>query len=212
MAILGYTQKPVLAPSGVKVGTVTIDATELQRIDGLTSNVQEQLNNKPNIADGVDPFVYVYSRAQADSIVPFTTPVQNNTAILHNGTGSLTTIFTGAIPANSITATGQFDILAIFAYTGTASKVIQVKLGSTAVIQTSPTTQPSGIYPQTIVNQNSLTNQIAGNLGAGWGSSSSAHQTFTFNTATEIPVTVAVNVPVGETATLLFLRVRAIKR
>lgn len=175
-------------------------------------SIRIALNDKVSKADSISPFTYVYSKSQVDSIIPFTTPVQSNSAILHNGTGSATTIFTGSIPANSITATGQFDILAIFSFSGTASKVIQVKFGASAVIQVAPTTQISGVYPQTIANQNSLTNQVAGNLGAGLGNSSSAAQTFSLNETQAIPVTVVCNVPVGETATLLFLRVRAIKR
>lgn len=83
MAIWGYTQKPVLAPSGVKVGAVILDATELQRIDGLTSNVQEQLNNKPNIGDGVDPFTYVYSKSFFEA-----TALTDAATITWNGTTS----------------------------------------------------------------------------------------------------------------------------
>lgn len=202
---------------GIKVGRTfpkTIVANELKTLVGIdtTQTIKEQLDAKPNISDGVNPFTYVYSKAQVDSIIPFTTPVQSNSAILHNGTGSATTIFTGSIPANSITATGQFDILAVFSFSGTASKVIQVKFGASAVIQVAPTTQISGAYLQTIANVNSLSSQVAWNLGAGLGNSSSAAQTFTIDETQNIPVTVVCNVPVGETATLLFLRVRAIKR
>jgi len=216
MAISLYSQetaKTVITKPGINSKVpVTATSEKINLIKNLTSDAQAQLNLKANKADSISPWTYVYSKQEVADLIPFTTPVQSNTEILHNGTGSLTTIFTGSIPAGSITTTGQFDVLAIFGYSGTASKVIQVKFGSNAVIQTSPTTQLSGVYPQTIANQNSLTNQIAGNLGAGLGSSSSGFQRFTFNTAAEIPVTVAVNVPVGESATLLFLRVRAIKR
>lgn len=193
---------------------LTPTGTELNTLYGIdtTKTIKEQLDAKPNISDGVNPFTYVYSKAQVDSIIPFTTPVQSNSAILHNGTGSATTIFTGSIPANSITTTGQFDILAIFSFSGTTSKVIQVKFGASAVIQVAPTTQISGAYLQTIANANSLSSQVAWNLGAGLGNSSSVAQTFTIDETQDVPVTVVCNVPVGETATLLFLRVRAIKR
>lgn len=71
MIVCVNAQKEVVIPNGAKVGTtitgvVTLSDSEFKNLDGTTSNIQEQLTGKADLAnaDTID----IYSRAQVDSI------------------------------------------------------------------------------------------------------------------------------------------------
>jgi hypothetical protein len=66
--IAGFAQKPLLAPNGLKVGSTVISATEVQALDGVTSNVQTQLNTKGDLATAIESTTLFYTKKEVQNI------------------------------------------------------------------------------------------------------------------------------------------------
>lgn len=165
-------------------------------------NKTESDNKFVSKSDSVNPFLYVYSKTQTDSINRRVIAVMDGRTYSHTGNTTKTVIFTRTLPGGVMGANGSLYITALFAANNTAnSKNIEVQIngvpiGSTAV----GTSGQSNKATWWLINQDSVTVQRGGALGttgASFGSTSTAVVNTTINTAATMTITVSYQLTVG---------------
>ncbi|MBV5313776.1 MAG: hypothetical protein JZU47_10800 [Prolixibacteraceae bacterium] len=200
---------------GLKVDNTTITNTQIKKIPDI--------DLKSNKADEVNYNIYVYSKAQTDSIAALKAPkltavykvISDNAQHTAVNTLAETTIFTGTIPANSIGANGSFHIYALLSMVNSAnSKLFKVKLNGTQIGAISATTF-SSYYATWSIKNRSLTSQLSmiptSGSSSGYTGHTSAVQTYSLNTAADMTLTVTVTMGVNtETAGIEALEVLAV--
>lgn len=156
---------------------------------------------------GIDPndTVLAYSKADVDGLIAKSvfSEVLVSTPVLHNGTGTSTKIFETTIdPKLGVEGWMKFAFYA--SMTGTNAHTFSVRVSNQSILQLAPTTTPSLKVENLLYNKNNVTKQGAGNLGGGYGTSSSALLNFDGLIDTSAPMLVAVwcNATIGDSFTI----------
>jgi len=170
------------------------------KVVGLTTAETDALYNK--IADNVDPIAtgLIYSADNVDTLLRSTLHriAGINVDKTSTGTTSSVTVHTMVIPANSIGANGEFHIIGrSFSVGSGGTKYCSINLNGVQVGKSQmSTSQLSDSWYFTIVNKNSLTNQVGNHTSDGtsvrFGTYSQVISNYTFNTAVDVTVTLIV--------------------
>lgn len=146
-----------------------------------------------------------YNKVQIDTLIAKSvfSEVLVSTPILHNGTGSSVKIFETTIdPKLGVEGWMKFAFYA--SMTGTNAHTFSVRVSNQSIIQLAPTTTPSLKVENLLYNKNNVTKQGAGNLGAGYGTSSLALLNFDGVIDTSAPMLVSVwcSATIGDSFTI----------
>lgn len=197
------TAKTKLTKPGINSNiAITTTSEKINLLSNVTSDVQTQLDNKINAVDSINPFTYIYTKAQVDSINRRVIAIMDGRTYSHTGNTTKTVIFTGTLPGGVMGANGSMYITALFAANNTAnSKNIEVQIngvpiGSTAVGASGQSNKATWW----LINQNSTTSQKGGPLGttgASFGSTSTAVVSTSINTDAPMTFTISYQLTVG---------------
>lgn len=147
--------------------------------------------------------IHSSSDALALQAMPF---AQNAVSSSHTGDTTETALATITIPAGTIGANGQVEVIALWSVTNNAnSKTLKVKLGATAFTSVSTTSTGSFQTYTRIANRNSQASQVAMAFGAGnaFASSGGANTTAAIDTSVDTTLTLTGTLAVGtDTVTL----------
>lgn len=157
--------------------------------------------------DGIDPTdtVLAYSKADIDVLIAKSvfSEVLVSTPVLHNGTGVSTKIFETTIDPN-LGVDGWMKFSFYASMTGSNQHTFSVRVSNQSILQLAPTTTPSLKVENLLYNKNNVTKQGAGNLGGGYGTSSSALLNFDGVIDTSAPMLISVwcNATIGDSFTI----------
>ena len=158
----------------------------------------------PQVSEG--EAIEIYSKSEINALLfAFSkTVLFSNTKLTHTGNTNETQVFSGTIPANSISANGYFEILVLTSSTvnTTNLKTLTLKINgtSTATAAVAASTR-SGLFRFYLFNDGSLTSQISMPLNSGasygFGVTSSPPLITNFNTAENLTLTGHLTLALG---------------
>ncbi len=202
----------------LSVAIATTYAQTWQKIKGLPEKftlVNDSLLARPTktqadntyakVSNAIDPLVTFYTKTQIDSIAAYVPRIVLNDNTKHTQTGNTNKveIFSGPIPANSIGIDGYYEIIIFLSSTSSTAnaRTLFLNINGTDIYSYGFTSIRSAQYRWFIFNKHSLSSQImmpASSLSTiNWGLSSTAPQTFTFNTAADMTLKLYIQLAVG---------------
>jgi hypothetical protein len=167
---------------------ITTTSEKINMIGTLTSNAQDQLNAKPNIIDGVNPYTYVPR--------VYTSNVQH----LHTGNTSATVVWTQTIPAGTVGPNGKIEVDCLWSCNNSVgTKTCAIKLGSSTLISTALAAHLAASYWAALRCRNSLTSQVSYSNGvlAQQGATVAALQNYTLDFNNDVVLTAVITLQTG---------------
>lgn len=186
-------------------------------VGGIPDYIETTWANKPTAASSNGALFFFtdigtagsFWRSNGSDFLPTSvvTIARSGLGVTVTGAGAVgvdTAAATITIPAGVLGTNGMLRITPLWTTTGTTSKTVKVKLGSSTFQSLSFTSNPSTHTMVIIRNRNSASSQIAfANANAGLGNVATANNTGTENTATDLSLTITASLGVSTDAATL---------